>query len=327
MAKFPSKEEWALPEREVTPEKVFHSRRKFIKVMGIGAIGTAGLVYGVNSLAGSNTELKQQAASLKRLNVKRNGAYVVERPLTDELIALKYNNFYEFSTNKGDVWELVKKFKTDPWKLEVSGLVEKPTTFDMDDLMKMMPLEERVYRFRCVEAWSMVVPWTGFTLKSLLDRVKPLSKAKFVRLTTFMDPKVAPRQSSKMSFWSREPWPYTEGLRIDEAMNELALLTVGMYGHVLPKQHGAPIRLVTPWKYGYKSIKSIVKIELTDRQPATFWNTLAPGEYGFLSNVNPKVPHPRWSQASERVIGKGHRQPTLLYNGYAAQVAGLYPKV
>ena len=173
----------------------------------------------------------------------------------------------------------------------------------------------------------MVVPWIGFTMKTLLDRVKPLSKAKYLRLTTFMDPEVAPRQNSKLSFFSREPWPYTEGLRLDEAMNELTLLTVGMYGHVLPKQHGAPIRLITPWKYGYKSIKSIVKIELTDKQPATFWNSLAPGEYGFLSNVNPKVPHPRWSQASERVIGTGNRQRTLDYNGYAAQVAGMYPKV
>ena len=327
MTKPPSRKDWALPEREATLETAFHSRRKIIKAMGIGAVGAAGLIYGVSSLAGGNEELQKRAAALKRLNARRNGAYPVTRPITDEIVAAKYNNFYEFSTNKEDVWELMRKFKTEPWKVEVSGLVEKPATFDVDDLLKKMPLEERVYRFRCVEAWSMVVPWTGFPMKALLDRVRPLSKAKYVRLTTFMQPEVAPRQAAKLSFWTREPWPYTEGLRMDEAINELTLLTVGMYGHVLPKQHGAPIRLITPWKYGYKSIKSIVKIELTDKQPATFWNTLAPGEYGFLSNVNPRVPHPRWSQATERVIGTGNRQRTLPYNGYAAQVAGMYPKV
>ena len=327
MANIRPNKEWNLPEREATPEGVFHSRRKFIKAMGIGSIGAAGLIYGLNTMAGSDDKLQKQVASLRPLNAKRNNAYKVKRPITDELIASKYNNFYEFSTRKEDVWELIEKMKTRPWQVEVSGMVEKPTTFDIDDLLKKMPLEERVYRFRCVEAWSMVVPWTGFPMKALLDRVRPLSSAKFVRLTTLQDPEVMPRQSTKLSFWTREPWPYTEGLRLDEAMNELTLLTVGMYGHVMPKQHGAPIRLITPWKYGYKSIKSIVKIELVDKQPATFWNTLGPGEYGFLSNVNPKVPHPRWSQASERVIGTRNRIRTLSYNGYAAQVAGMYPKV
>ena len=327
MANIRPPKDWNLPEREVTPERVFHSRRKFIKAVGIGTIGAAGLVYGLSTLAGNDAKLQSQFTTLKRLKAPRNGAYAVRRAITDELIAAKYNNFYEFSTRKGDVWELVEKFQTRPWQVEVTGMVEKPTTFDIDDLLNKMPIEERVYRFRCVEAWSMVVPWMGFPLKALLDRVRPLSSAKFVKLVTFLNPEVAPRQSPRLAFWSREPWPYTEGLRMDEAMNELTLLTVGMYGHIMGKQHGAPIRLITPWKYGYKSIKSIVRIELTDKQPATFWNTLAPNEYGFLSNVNPKVPHPRWSQASERVIGTGNRIRTLSYNGYAPQVATMYPKV
>jgi sulfoxide reductase catalytic subunit YedY len=204
-------------------------------------------------------------------------------------------------------------------------LVHKPRSYDVDDLIKRMPLEERVYRFRCVEAWSMVVPWTGFPVKALLEEVQPMAGAKFVQMTTFLNPEVAPRQQESR-FGFGEPWPYTEGLTIAEATNELTLFVVGIYGHLLPKQHGAPIRLIVPWKYGFKSIKSIVKIELTEKQPATFWNTLVPSEYGFESNVNPRVPHPRWSQAFERVIGTGARIPTQLYNGYAAQVAQLYPR-
>ncbi|MCZ6728245.1 MAG: protein-methionine-sulfoxide reductase catalytic subunit MsrP [SAR324 cluster bacterium] len=326
MANIHLKKQWALSDGEATPEAVFRNRRAFLKTMGVATIGTAGLAYGWEAQARSRSDLERIIRGSRPLGAARNSTYKVDRPITNELVAARYNNFYEFSTAKDDVWELVEKFKTSPWKLEVSGLVEKPQTFDVDDLIKKMPLQERVYRFRCVEAWSMVVPWTGFPLKALLERVRPLSSAKFVRFTTFFDPEVAPRQRKRLAFWTREPWPFTEGLRMDEAMNELTLLTVGMYGHVLPKQHGAPLRLITPWKYGYKSIKSIVKIELTNKQPATFWNTLAPSEYGFLSNVNPKVPHPRWSQARERVIGTRERQPTLLYNGYAQQVAGMYPK-
>jgi sulfoxide reductase catalytic subunit YedY len=327
MANIHLKKEWALAESEATPESDFRNRRAFLKAMGIGAIGATGLLYGLDAQGRSRAVTEKQIAGLKRLDALRNKRFKVERPLTDEVIAARYNNFYEFSTAKEDVEKLVDKFTIHPWKLEVTGLVEKPRTFDIDELMRSMPLEERVYRFRCVEAWAMVVPWVGFPMKALLDRVRPLSSAKFVRLSTFFKPEEAPRQSKRQAFWTREPWPYTEGLRMDEAMNDLTLLTVGSYGHVLPKQHGAPIRLIIPWKYGYKSIKSIVKIELTSEQPATFWNALAPHEYGFLSNVNPKVPHPRWSQARERVIGTGQRQPTLLYNGYAEQVAGMYPKV
>jgi sulfoxide reductase catalytic subunit YedY len=202
-------------------------------------------------------------------------------------------------------------------------MVQKPKTYDVDDLLKRMPIEERVYRFRCVEAWSAVVPWTGFPIKALLDEVQPLGSAKFVKMTTFMNPEVAPRQTESRLL-TGEPWPYTEGLTVAEATNELAMFVVGIYGHTLPKQHGAPIRLIVPWKYGFKNIKSIVKVELTDKQPETFWNTLVPSEYGFVSNVNPKVPHPRWSQAREKDINTGDRIPTLMYNGYEAQVAGLY---
>ena len=327
MANIHLKKQWALAEREVTPEALFHRRRAFLQAMGAATIGAAGLVYGGESEARSRpSALQRQISGLKPLSASRNERYKVEREITKELVAARYNNFYEFTTGKDDVWKLVKKFKTNPWQVEVGGLVEKPGTFDVDKLVKQMPLEERVYRFRCVEAWSMVVPWIGFPLKALLARVRPLSSAKFVKLTTFFDPKVAPRQAKRLAFWTREPWPYTEGLRMDEAMNELTLITVGMYGHVLPKQHGAPLRLIVPWKYGYKSIKSIVKIELTAEQPPTFWNALAPHEYGFLSNVDPRVPHPRWSQARERVIGTGERQPTLRFNGYAEQVAGMYRK-
>jgi sulfoxide reductase catalytic subunit YedY len=198
-------------------------------------------------------------------------------------------------------------------------MVEKPMTLDVDDLVKQMPLEERLYRLRCVEAWAMVVPWIGFPMKALLEKVQPTADAKYVRMLTFLDQDMAPQQNN-----ARLPWPYYEGLTLAEAMNDLTLLTVGIYGHILPPQHGAPIRLIVPWKYGFKSIKSIVSIELTDQKPRTFWNTLAPREYGFEANVNPNVPHPRWSQASERMIGTGERLPTVIYNGYGSSVAHLY---
>lgn len=325
MANVHRNKEWALPEREATPERLFKNRRDILRLAGAGAIGAAGMLYGFDAQGRSADEVRRSLSALRPLGVSRNPAFKVEKPITPEVIAAVFNNFYEFSTRKDGVYPLAKAMKTDPWSVEVGGMVNKPRKFAIEELLTRMPLEERVYRFRCVEAWSMVVPWVGFPMSALLKRVDPLSSAKFVRLTTFFDPEVAPRQKKRAAFWSREPWPYTEGLTLAEAMNDLTLLTVGSYGHVLPNQHGAPIRLIVPWKYGFKSIKSIVKIELTDKQPATFWNTLAPREYGFFSNVNPKVPHPRWSQARERVIGSDRRQPTLLYNGYASQVAGLYP--
>lgn len=231
-----------------------------------------------------------------------------------------YNNYYEFSENKKAVVPLSRNFRALPWAVEVYGLVNKPKTYAIEDILSKFTQEERIYRLRCVEGWSMVIPWTGFSLASLLKEVEPTSDAKYVRFESVYRPEEMKGQRSEFY-----PWPYQEGLRLDEAMNELTILATGLYGMSLPNQNGAPIRLVVPWKYGYKSIKAIVKIELTSQRPETLWNTVAPNEYGFYSNVNPDRPHPRWSQASERRIGELNRRPTLLFNGYAEQVAHLYP--
>ena len=327
MANVHLKKGWMLPERMVTPEQVYLTRRKAISALGLSVIGGGvfgGLFSPGQAEAAPTSRFEATYSALPRLNAPRNPAYQVSDPLTPMSIVGKFNNFYEFSREKDDVWLKTENFTTRPWTLEVSGEVKRPKTFDMDDLIKRMPLEERVYRFRCVEAWSMTVPWVGFPFSALLKAVEPTSRAKFVKFTTFMRPSEAPRQGRKPWFGQPEPFPYTEGLSMAEAMNELTLITVGIYGRALPKQNGAPIRLIVPWKYGYKNIKSVVKIELTERQPATFWNLLGPREYGFVSNVNPRVPHPRWSQAFERDIGTRRRKPTLLYNGYAEQVGGLY---
>jgi len=230
-----------------------------------------------------------------------------------------YNNFYEFSTDKYEPAGLARNFRTRPWTVKVEGLVHKPKTFDIDSLLKLATLEERVYRLRCVEGWSMVIPWDGYPLSKLIAQVEPLGKAKFVEFTTLLDPSQMPGQRRDVL-----PWPYTEGLRLDEAMHPLTLLTFGLYGEVLPNQDGAPVRVVAPWKYGFKSGKSIVRIRFTQTQPATTWNKAAPGEYGFYSNVNPNVDHPRWSQARERRIGEFFKRKTLLFNGYGDQVASLY---
>jgi len=318
-----SPKSWELPERAVTPEAAFWNRRAVIKALGLGAIGSAGLLYGRGLLAQDERMLKD-LASLDKLNARRNEAYrVTDRSLTEEAVAARYNNFYEFSRDKDDIFEHALEFKSRPWTVEVGGLCDKPRTYDIDELIKRMPIEERIYRFRCVEAWSMVVPWTGFPVKALLHEVQPRSSAKFMKMTTFMNPQVARRQGGTAGGYG-EPWPYTEGLTMAEAANELSMFAVGIYGHVLPRQHGAPIRLVVPWKYGFKNIKSVVKIEFVEKQPATFWNTLVPSEYGFESNVNPRVPHPRWSQAFERIIPSGKRVPTLMYNGYGEQVSQMY---
>ena len=249
----------------------------------------------------------------------RNPGFVLDRPVTDEAYSAAYNNFYEFSVFKGGIYRKAARLKTSPWQVEVSGLVERPRIFEIDELIRAMALEERLYRFRCVEAWAMAVPWTGFPLRELMKKVQPLSSAKYVRFVTFMKPEVASNQNP-----SKGPWPYSEGLTMTEAMNELTLLATGIYGHPLPKQHGAPLRLVAPWKYGFKSIKSIVKIEFTATQPRSFWNSNRPEEYDFLANVDPQVPHPRWSQAAEKMIDTGERRSTLPYNGYGEWVAGLY---
>ncbi len=310
---------WEIPENRTTPESDYMNRRKFIKDLGIVGAGTLSL-FGTSAFAQDDTVAKQlEPYQAKKLEFKKNSEFTVKRKQTEEIVAATYNNFYEFTNSKSTVWRRVERFKTRPWEIEISGLVEKPMTLDVDDLIKMMPLEERVYRFRCVETWAMVVPWVGFPMKALLEKVKPKSDAKYVQMTTFFDPNVALKQNDP-----HLPWPYLEGLTLAEAMNDLTLLVVGIYGHILPPQHGAPIRLIVPWKYGFKSIKSIVSIELTKKKPRNFWNVILPREYGFEANVNPNVPHPRWSQASEWMIGSMERHPTIIYNGYGDAVAHLY---
>ena len=313
------KKDWALSDRLATPENVYMNRRYFMKAMGLAGAGVLiGATSGCEAAEEFVVDVPESMPGL--YPAKRNDKYTVDRAITPEKIAAQYNNFYEFTTDKGRVHRMVDKFVINPWQVEITGEVEKAGVYDLDDLLKKMPLEERVYRFRCVEAWAMTVPWTGFPMKALIDMVQPKSNAKYVRMVTFNRPEQAPGIKSQSWY----PWPYYEGLTMAEATNEMTLLATGIYGHALPKQHGAPIRLVTPWKYGYKSIKSIVKIEFTRRKPGTFWNKLAPDEYDFFANVNPQVPHPRWSQASERLISTGERVPTKMYNGYGAQVAHLY---
>ncbi|MEM9291494.1 MAG: protein-methionine-sulfoxide reductase catalytic subunit MsrP [Acidobacteriota bacterium] len=318
---------WELPERLATPEDVYLDRRRVVKAMGLATVGALlapqvgcaeRLVLGDQS--GMTTPAVGDRFS-DLFPAKRNEKYQLGqgRPLTPEKTAAAYNNFYEFTTAKGKVWQLAQGYPVDPWTVEVTGLVEKPRTFDLDSLFRLAPLEERTYRFRCVERWAMQVPWTGYPLHKLLKAVRPLSKARYVRFVTKLDPKGMPGQ--KAAYY---PWPYYEGLRMDEAMNELTFVTLGIYGHGLPMQHGAPWRIVAPWKYGYKSPKSLVRIELVEEQPGTFWNDLQPREYGFFSNVNPSQPHPRWSQAVEEDIGSLEKRPTLLYNGYQDEVSKLY---
>jgi sulfoxide reductase catalytic subunit YedY len=309
-----SKRGWEIPEREATPESLFLGRRELVKAMGMGAILATVPALAARALAADAPEADPSAGLYP---VKRNPKYVLDRPITDEKLSTTYNNYYEFGTDK-DIYSEAQKLKIRPWTVAIDGMVEKPMTVDIDDLLKKMPLEERLYRHRCVEAWSMAVPWSGFPMKALVDFAKPTSGAKYVRMETFMDPKMAPGQNMFMY-----PWPYIEGVTMEEANNELAFLVTGMYGHPVPKQDGAPLRLALPWKYGFKSVKSIVKFSFIDKRPVSFWQDLQSSEYGFWANVNPDVPHPRWSQASERVLGGG-RVPTQIWNGYGEFVAHLY---
>lgn len=313
--------DWEISENEATPESVYMDRRRFLKGTGALALYSAALWAGLpsNPAAFADEDIAPSETEKAIFPAKRNPAFTLDRPLTAENIAASYNNFYEFTEVKENVHLAAQKLKTRPWEVEVGGLVRKPRVFDIDDLLKTMPIEERLYRHRCVEAWAMAVPWTGFPLKALLDKVEPLSKATHVRMTTFYKPLTARGQ---LAFWY--PWPYKEGLTLGEAMNELTFMVVGIYGHPMPKQHGAPLRLAVPWKYGFKSVKSIVKIELVDYRPATFWNTALGSEYDFTANVNPTIPHPRWSQARERMIGTDIVRPTQIYNGYGQYVAHLY---
>ena len=319
--------QWRVPERDTTPEAHYRqsvSRRSCLQLMGIGALALGGLLPRCTATVSEEEFAKNpknyEMSETDRLiyPAERNATFLLDRTMTAEHVAAQYNNFYEFSEAKDDVWKRVKKFQSRPWAIEVKGLVNNPRTFDVDELLRTMPMEERVYRHRCVEAWAMAVPWTGFPFKALLDKVEPLGTARFIRLTSFQNPAVAMGQRGY------GPWPYVESCSIEEAANELALLVTGIYGHPLPKQHGAPIRLVTPWKYGFKSIKSIVSMEFVAEQPGTFWNTMAPHEYDLIANVNPSIPHPRWSQQTERMIGTNERRPTLYLNGYEQWTGHLY---
>ena len=297
---------WEIPESLATPEALFLGRRAFLA--GLGAAGAL-------AVSGARARADDPDPSASLYPAPRNPAYTLDRDVTPEKYNLNYNNFYEFSTSKHiDASTL----KVRPWTVKFDGLVEKEQTLDIDALIKAMGLEERLYRHRCVEAWSMAIPWTGFPLKKLVAFAKPLSSATYVRFETFLDKKMAPGQRSFM------PWPYVEGLTMAEATNDLAFIATGAYGKPLSKQQGAPIRLATPWKYGFKSIKSIVRVSFTDKRPETFWESLGPDEYGFWANVNPDVPHPRWSQAQETFLNDGQLRPTLIYNGYGAEVASLY---
>jgi sulfoxide reductase catalytic subunit YedY len=305
---------WEIPDRLATPEHLVFNRRSLL-IGGASAIAFA-----------PRGALAQRADAVATLDdptadlypAKRSDKYKLDRAITDEKINTHYNNFYEYGTAK-DVAAPAQQLKTRPWTVKIDGMVEKPVEIGIDDLIRKMTLEERTYRHRCVEAWSMAVAWTGFPFAKLVDYARPLGSAKYVKMTTFLDAKMAPGQ--KLPWF---PWPYVEGLTMAEATNELAFLVTGAYGHPLAKQMGAPLRLAVPWKYGFKSIKSIVQFTFTDKRPVGLWEAVQSSEYGFWANVNPKVPHPRWSQATEEVIGTGERVPTKLFNGYAEYVADIY---
>ena len=301
---------WELPERLATPEHLFFSRRSFLAATGAALVAPG--------LAAAQATADASDPSAHLYPAKRNEKFVLDRPITDEAINTTYNNFYEFGSAKS-ISRAAQALKLRPWTVKIDGMVAKPFEIGLDDLLAKMPLEERLYRHRCVEAWSMAIPWSGFPLAKLVELAQPLGSAKYVRMETFLDREMAPGQRA---VWY--PWPYVEGLTIPEATNELAFLVTGAYGKPVSKSQGAPLRLAVPWKYGFKSIKSIVRFNFTDQRPKTFWEALQASEYGFWANVNPQVPHPRWSQATEELIGIGERRPTLLFNGYADYVANLY---
>ena len=299
---------WNLPETAATPEATVLNRRSVLASMGLGGVAIAGSVLPEGAMA-----------AITGFPAPRNGAFTLDRDITDEKEATTYTNFYEFGSSK-NIWRVAKQLETDPWTVIIDGMVEKETKLDASDLVaRLGGMEERLYRHRCVEAWAMAVPWTGVPLSKLVAFARPAAGAKYVRFETFHDPDVAPGQRQK---WY--PWPYVEGITIEEATNELALLGTGIYGKSMPNQNGAPLRLVLPWKYGFKSIKSIRRVTFTDDRPKSFWQALQPREYGFWANVNPEFDHPRWSQATERLLGSEERVPTRKYNGYGEWVEALY---
>ena len=308
-----SRPSWAISETDATPENIYLNRREWLRAAGFAGLGLVGATSGIGgftSIAG---------AVIGGYPARRNNAYALDRDLTPEKEATTYNNFYEFGSSK-NIWRDAQKLMTHPWMVSIDGLVETEMQIEVGELItKIGGLEERLYRHRCVEAWAMAVPWTGVPLANLVTLVKPRPEAKYLRMETFLDPKVASGQKQN---WY--PWPYVEGLTLEEATNELAFLATGIYGKPMPAQNGAPIRLVTPWKYGFKSVKSIRRFTFTDVQPVSFWQQLNRREYGFWANVNPKVPHPRWSQKTERLLGTNKNVATQIFNGYSRQVAGLY---
>ncbi len=302
-----------VPSSEITPKSLYLNRRRFLAGAALMSAATvAGTAIGELIFPSATAQANTAISGIQKSSLSTTEKITPYNDVTN------YNNYYEFSTDKYEPAGLAKNFKTRPWTVTIDGLVDKKQVLDVDTIIKMAAPEERIYRHRCVEGWSIVVPWVGFSLKELIDRAKPMSKAKFVEFTTIYDPKQMPGQHDRVL-----DWPYVEGLRMDEAMHPLALLCFGMYGEVLPNQDGAPLRVVVPWKYGFKSAKAIVRIRFTDSQPQNTWNKMAPNEYGFYSNVNPNVDHPRWSQAKERRLGEFLKRPTLMFNGYD-QVASLY---
>lgn len=307
---------WFLPEREATPEAAFLNRRSLLKSLGLAG---AGLALGSGLIPGPAEAAESAADKTAGLYPARhNDAFVLDRDITPEAINGTYNNFYEFGSHK-QIYRDAERLVTDPWAITIDGLVDRPETIEFAELAKAMALEERLYRHRCVEAWSMTIPWTGFTLAKLLERAGVKPDAKYVRFETFLDPVMA---TGQRQVWY--PWPYVEGVTIAEARNDLAFLVTGAYGKPLANQFGAPLRLALPWKYGFKSIKSITRISLVAERPVSFWEAISKTEYGFWANVNPEVPHPRWSQATEKVLHTGEERETRLFNGYGEQVAGLY---
>lgn len=312
---------WAIAEACATPEDIYFNRRAILTGMGLGGLSAAALAITAGRAHGADAVSDQWAARRFPASLypaPRNEIYTLDRELTPEEINGAYNNFYEFGSHKS-IAAAAQKLAIRPWDMEIDGMVEKPVTVAFDDLVRRIPLEERLYRHRCVEAWSMTVPWTGFALSELVKFAKPLGSARYIRFETFMDPSIA---SGQKQIWY--PWPYVEGVTMAEAVNDLSFMVTGAYGKPAAKQFGAPVRLALPWKYGFKSIKSIKRITFTEDRPKSFWEEIAPTEYGFWANVNPEVPHPRWSQDSERILHTGERVPTLLFNGYGEQVADLY---
>lgn len=327
MANFHIPPSWRISERLATPESVYLDRRRVLRGLGLGTLAMALPRW---AGAGEEAEAAVPAEMIRpavrgrfadRFPAARNAAFGVgSRQPTPESASAHYNNFYEFTTDKERVWQLAKDYEVGSWKVVVRGLVKKPLTLTLEDIFTRFPLEERLYRFRCVERWAMQIPWTGFPLRALIDYLEPLPSAKYVRFGTLLDREGMPGVAAQAWY----PWPYFEGLRLDEARHPLAFVVVGSYGHALPMQHGAPWRLALPWKYGYKSPKSVAEIEFTKKQPHTFWNDITPGEYGFYSNCDPSKPHPRWSQEWEQDIGTGETRATLPYNGYGGEVGSLY---